>query len=415
MFQWGVFSDKSIMSIIRSTARVNLWEGSVRSAKTIASICRWIEYVKNEAPEGLLVMIGRTQGTIQRNVIDVITDMLGTNDAYFLRGSDEFYLLGRKIVVLGANDERAKEKIQGSTIVGAYGDEVALWPESFYSMLLSRLSVKGAKFFGTTNPDSPYHWLKMNFIDRAHELDMLVFHFTLDDNPTLDPAYVENLKKEYTGLWYKRYILGLWVRADGTIYDMWDEAKHSGDVSAILRARGRTQFQRYFTATDYGTNNPCTFGLYGYDGGAPPVYLVKEYYYDSKKAGRQKTDSEYGADFVNFIQGIRPIVANYVDPSAASFMAELRKRGVPTTPAKNEVLDGIRFVGSMLHNGLYLVDKRCSMTIKEYAGYVWDEKAQKRGEDAPLKTNDHAMDRDRYALFSHFHRLNAKLLGFNYR
>lgn len=358
-------------------------------------------------------MIGKTQGTVHRNVLDVIIEMVGSTNAHFNRGTGEFFLFGRKIVVLGANDERAKEKIQGATIAGAYGDEIALWPESFFTMLLSRLSVKGAKTFGTTNPDSPYHWLKEKFIDRAHELDIKVFHFTIEDNPALDPEYVANLKKEYTGLWYKRYVLGLWVLADGSVYDMWNESRHIKAIPEILKASGKEYFDKYFTATDYGTNNPMTIGLYGYNGMKPPVYLVKEYYYDSRKAGRQKTDSEYGQDFVNFISGYRSIV-NYVDPSAASFMAELKKRGIMTSPANNEVIDGIRFVGSMLHNDLYAIDPSCTATKKEYAGYIWDEKAQKRGLDAPLKINDHAMDRDRYALYSHFSKLGVKILGFNY-
>jgi PBSX family phage terminase large subunit len=414
MFQWGEFSKAAYKSILGSSARINLWEGSVRSSKTISSIVRWMRFVKQAPSGGVLVMVGKTQRTLQRNILDVIQEMYpNPNVCHLNRGTGEFFLFGKKIDILGANDERAQEKIRGATIVGAYCDEISLFPESFFRMLLSRLSVKGSKLFGTTNPDSPYHWLKVDFIDRWRELDISVFHFEIDDNPNLDPEFVRNLKLEYTGLWYKRFISGLWVLADGTIYDMWDEDNQTVNVIEILSKRETKQFKRYFTACDYGTNNPCTFGLYGYDVHLP-VYLVKEYYYDGGKTGKQKTDSEYADAFVDFIKDVKP-VNNYFDPSALSFMAELRKRGVTVTPAKNDVIDGIRFVASMLAAKAYMVDIGCKQTIREFSGYVWDAKAQKRGEDVPLKQNDHAMDRDRYALFTHFFTSGAGILkGFNY-
>jgi len=410
-FQWGKFSRKAYRSIVESVARLNFWEGSVRSGKTISSIVRWLDFVRTAPTNGRLLMVGRTQGTLKRNIIDPILDMVG-KDAHYNRGTGELHLFGRVVDTMGASDERAQEKIRGATIAGAYGDEVTLWPESFFKMLLSRLSVRGAKFFGTTNPDSPYHWLKVEYLERARELGIRVFHFTLDDNPNLDPDYVKALKREYTGLWFKRFILGLWVLADGVVFDMFDEARHVVDVSAILAAQGKDRFDRYFVACDYGTSNPCTFGLYGYNAGKPPVYLVKEYYYDSAKKGRQKTDGEYADDLKVFLGDLRP-VALYVDPSAASFITELGKRGLNVTPADNDVLNGIRFVGNMLTQAAFLVDKGCTHTIQEFGGYLWDAKAQKRGEDKPLKERDHAMDRNRYGLYTHFKRAGIRYIGFN--
>lgn len=412
-FNWGKISRKAYASIVESNARINLWEGSVRSSKTISSIIRWIDFVQSAPPGGVLVMTGKTSKTLQRNILNVIIDMVGSKNARYNRGTGTFYLYGKEIDTIGATDERAQEKIRGATIVGCYGDEISLWPESFFKMMLSRLSVKGAKLFGTTNPDSPYHWLKTDYIDRCDELNMKVFHFTLHDNRNLDPEYVASLKKEYTGLWRKRFIDGLWVMADGIIYDCFEEEKHVIDVASVLEKRESRRFRNYYTSCDYGTNNPCTFALYGYDM-KPPVYLIKEYYFDSNAKGKQKTDAEYADDFASFLGEVRPI-ANYVDPSAASFIAELSKRGYNITPAKNDVLDGIRFVSQMISTGQYYIDKSCKSTIKEYMGYVWDSKAQKRGEDAPLKERDHAVDRDRYALYSHFFRAGHKVLGFNYK
>ena len=324
-------------------------------------------------------MCGKTERTIKRNILDVITDILGVRSAYYNRGTGTFYMKGRPIEVVGANDDRSQEKIRGATIAGIYGDELTLWPENFFKMALSRLSVRGAKLFGTTNPDSPYHWLKSDFLDRENELNLQRFHFELKDNPSLDPEYVAELTKEYTGLWHQRFILGLWVMAEGAIYDMWDASKHTKDVSReILDKTDQKKFRNYFCACDYGTGNPTVFGLFGHNG-TLPVYLVKEYYYDSRTQGRQKTDGEYADDYIKFLGSIRPSTI-YVDPSAASFIAELRKRKLSVTAAKNDVIDGIRFVSNCLINHDLFIDTSCRETTKEFSGYVWDEKAQKRGE-----------------------------------
>lgn len=397
-FEFTDLSRKVWKSISTSDARINLWEGAVRSGKTIASIIRWLEYVKT-APPGELVMIGKTERTLKRNILDVIESMIGTKNFKYKVGAGEIWLAGRRIYVVGANDERAEGKIRGGTYAGAYGDELTLWPESFWTMLLSRLSVKGAKAFGTTNPDSPYHFLKTDFIDKEG-LNLKTFHFDITDNPALDPEYVKALMNEYTGLWYKRFILGLWVLAEGAIYDMWDEDKHVRPSPGFLTNR--------IAAVDYGTTNPCTFGMYAWN--EPSIYdrnkkkviqLETEYWWDSKAKGRQKTDAQYADDFVAWCSGIVPEVV-YVDPSAASFILELRKRGYFVEKANNDVIDGIQFISNLLNTGCYFVDPSCKATIKEFGAYVWDAKAEKKGLDQPLKTNDHTRDRDRYALYSHF-------------
>ena len=389
-FIWGRFSRKGLDTITNSTARLNIWEGAVRSSKTICSIVRWLEYVKS-GPPGDLLMAGKTERTLKRNILDPLQQIVGSSRFKYNRGTGEAHLFGRRIYIAGANDERAAGKIQGLTLAGAYGDELTLWPESFFKMLLSRLSVPGAKLFGTTNPDGPYHWLRTEYLDNK-ALDLRSWHFTLEDNPNLDPAYVAALKKEYAGLWYKRFILGLWVLAEGAIYDMWDEGKHIKSAPPYLNRR--------IVAVDYGTTNPCTFGLYGF-GAGPEVFLEREYWYDSKETGKQKTDSEYADDFMTWLGNV-PVEAIYVDPSAASFIAELRGRGYIISEANNAVLDGIRFVSTMLSNGHFFIDPSCTHTKNEFASYVWDSKAQMKGEDKPLKRNDHCMDRNRYALFSHF-------------
>ncbi|MCP4749093.1 MAG: ParB N-terminal domain-containing protein [Desulfobacteraceae bacterium] len=262
-----------------------------------------------------------------------------------------------------------------------------LWPESYFKMALSRLSLPGAKFFCTTNPDSPYHWLKTEYIDRKHELNMARFQFTLDDNPNLDPDYITELKKEYTGLWYKRFILGLWVLADGVVYDMWSDDEHA--IDPLMDGREEQKFTNYIVSCDYGTNNPTVFDLFGFNYKLP-VYLIKEYYWDARAKGRQKTDADYADDLVAFIRGIFP--------SAASFIAELRKRGIAVVPAKNDVLDGIRYVSNLISNKQFFVYRsNCPETLKEFFSYLWDTKAAQSGQDKPLKDKDHCMDMIRYA------------------
>ncbi|MBW1860950.1 MAG: PBSX family phage terminase large subunit [Deltaproteobacteria bacterium] len=412
MFQWGEFSQKGRDSIEESNARINIWDGAVRSGKTICSIVRWIDFVWKCPGDVALVMTGKTERTLRRNILNPICSMLGPEMSRPNLGSGYFYMYGRPIEIVGANDERAQEKIRGATLGGAYGDELTLWPESYFKMLMSRLSVPGARLFGTTNPDSPFHWLKTDYLDREDELNLKRFQFELKDNPNLDPAYVREIEKEYTGLWYKRFILGLWVQAEGAIYDMWDDAVHTVSVKKVLSGLKIKQFRNNFAACDYGTGNPTVFGLFGYNWKLP-AYLTREYYYDSRKAGRQKTDSEYANDFERFVKGTR-IQTVYVDPSAASFIAELRKRRINVTPAKNSVLDGIRFVGTLLRNHEFFVDKGCDNSCREFAAYVWDPGAQKKGEDIPIKERDHCMDMIRYGLFTHFFREFAvRILGTN--
>lgn len=386
---------KQRYSILNSNARINLWEGSVRSGKTIASILRWIDYVLT-GPSGNLLMVGKTQKSLEKNVLDLIAELVGPKNFFYKRVLGEVILYGRKIDVVGANDEKSKDKIQGRTLAGAYGDEIPLWPESFFNMLLSRLSVKGAKLFGTANPESPRHWLKVKYIDRIDEINLKVFHFTLEDNPSLDPDYVENLKKEYVGLWFSRYILGLWVAATGAVYDSFDINKH------VVNELPPEKFDKIYCSVDYGTANATCFLLFGRSKGK--WILQKEYYFDSRKAGKQKTDKEYAKDLIEFLDGKYPQKI-LVDPSAASFIQEVRSlKKYRVGFAQNEVLDGIRLTSKALADGNLLIYKNCTKLIEQIQSYTWDEKAQAIGIDKPVKVDDHAVDALRYGaieIFNH--------------
>lgn len=386
-------SPKQQHQLATATARLNLSGGAVRAGKTVGFNLKWIAY-SQFGPPGPLAMIAKTERTLKRNILDPLREILGDR----LRvnyGHGEAFLGKRVLYLVGANDERAKDKIQGSTLAGALGDEITTWPESFWTMLLSRLSVSRAQFFGTFNPDSPAHWLKRKVIDKAEELAVNYLHFELSDNPFLDPEFTASLKREYRAmgeLWYKRYILGLWVLAEGAIYDMFSEEAH-------VRPWQGDPPSHYAVAVDYGNANPTAFGLYGYNR-RPPVHKFREYHHDGREQGT-RTPSQYADDLVAWLGDIVPAEI-IVDPAALGFIAELRSRGLKVTGAKNDVLEGIRRVGQAYSNGEYTIDPGCKNTVMEAQGYIWDAKAAARGEDKPVKDHDHHMDADRYFWFTTF-------------
>jgi PBSX family phage terminase large subunit len=388
------FSKKQLESFQKSDARINIFEGPVRAGKSFIALLRWLEFCRS-GPKGPLIICGRTDKTIKRNTILPLQELLG-NDITYSIGKGEVTLYDRIMYVVGANDERSEAKIRGSEFSGALIDEASLIPESFFKMLLSRLSVPGAQLFASTNPDSPYHWLKTDYIDRVNELSLKVFSFNIRDNPSLSERYIEDISKEYQGLWYKRYILGEWVLADGAVYDFFNE-----DIHVIPMPLSVADY--YIVGVDYGTTNPCVFSLIGYNPGAyPNIWLEKEYYYDSKKELRQKSDYEYIKDLQEFVNGYN-VKKIYIDPSAASFRQELRRNNIQgVADALNDVIPGIRFMGQLLTNGTYKICSNCTQTLKEFSNYLWDSKASQRGEDKPIKQNDHSMDAQRYALYTHF-------------
>lgn len=387
-------SKKQQDSFLDSTARINIFEGPVRAGKSFVSLLRWLDFCAN-GPPGPLVICGRTDKTIKRNIISPLQDLVGSAVVY-KQGKGEVQLYDRTMYVVGANDDRAEAKIRGSEFAGALADEATLLPENFFKMLLSRLSVRGAQLFASTNPDSPYHWLKRDFIDREKDLDLKTFSFNIRDNPSLSEKYINDLSNEYQGLWHKRYIEGKWVLAEGAVYDFFDEKIH-----VIPYPNSTASY--YIVGVDYGTTNPCAFVLIGYNAGSyPNMWLEKEYYYNSKETMRQKSDYEYVKDFIEFVDGYH-VKQIYIDPSAASLRQEMLRNGVRgLADAVNDVLPGIRFQGQLLTNGTYKICSNCTESIKEYSNYLWDPKASERGLDEPIKKFDHSLDAQRYALYTHF-------------
>jgi PBSX family phage terminase large subunit len=305
-------------------------------------------------------------------------------------------LYGRNVYFVGCPDISAVSTIKGSTLALAYVDEITEIPEPVFKMLEGRLSVPGAKLIGTTNPDGPAHWFKKQYIDNAENIDLVHWDFNLEDNPVLDEEYKKRIKASYTGLWYNRYILGEWALASGAIYDTFD---HDNEYTQPYPPP-----DYYIVGIDYGTTNATAAVLCGISPNKwPQIHIEAEYYYDSAKVGRAKTDAELVRDIKDFI-GYKNVSAIYVDPAAASFKIALRQADLPVLDANNDVLLGIKIVGKFISGKNLVIHKSCSIIKEQLQSYAWDPKAAARGEDKPIKKDDHGNDATRYALCSAFPR-----------
>lgn len=402
-------NQKSINSIMY-TDYLQVWEGAVRSSKTVSASIAFILYVYM-SKENFFIMSGKTVATLYKNVIsgDFGLLQLFYGIVKYTRNSEGTRILSLKgkdgkdkiIYNFGANDERSYQSLRGITAGGWFADEINMHPKSFVEEALRRTIVSSdRKIFWTLNPDSPYHWIYTEYIDKYQQEELKGFRlwfFTLDDNPALTEQRKEELKKQYSGIFYRRYILGERCIAEGVIYDMFDE-KNRYDESDNIDFTNR-YFDKYI-AVDYGTTNPCVF-LEIYDNGKE-TYVEREYYWDSKKRQRQKTDEEYCDDMALFLQNsINPNKEPeiIIDPSAESFTVALKKRGYFVTDADNEVENGIRRVATLLGNKTLKINNKCINTINELRTYSWNEKkAEERGKEEPNKQNDHTCDALRYAV-----------------
>lgn len=382
-------------------------DGSIRSGKTVSMALSFVMWAMESFTEHNFAMCGKTIGSFRRNVLLVLKLMLKSR-GYNLKDhrADNMVEIrfGNRVnyfYIFGGKDESSQDLIQGITLAGVLFDEVALMPESFVNQATGRCSVSGSKFWFNCNPDGPYHWFKTNWIDRAKEKGLLYLHFTMDDNLSLTEHIKKRYASLYSGVFFQRYILGLWVVAEGIIYDMFSGEKHVKDEAENVAHK------KYYVSCDYGTQNATVF-LMWQNGSNDTWYCVDEYYYSGRDESTQKTDNEYADDLFAFI-GDKQIEAVIIDPSAASFIALLRKRKIKIIKARNDVLDGIRFVGTLLNTGKLFFLRKCKNTAKEFGSYIWDAKACERGEDKPIKQHDHAMDAVRYFCFTVLYKQKAKL------
>lgn len=373
-------------------------DGSIRSGKTICMSLSYVIWAMSKFDGQNFAICGKTIGSLRRNVIFWLRLMLRSR-GYTVKEhrADNLMIVRRENTInyfyfFGGKDERSQDLIQGITLAGVLFDEVALMPQSFVNQATARCSVEGSKFWFNCNPQGPQHWFYTEWIKKCKNRRLLYLHFTMEDNLSLSDSIKDRYRQQFSGVFYRRYVLGQWSIASGAIYDMFSGDKNVREIAE--------PFPRCFVAIDYGTQNPCVFGLIRAknEGGRIYHYMCKEYYHDGRKTF-QKTDEQYSADLRAFVFGEK-VEYVVVDPSAASLITQLRKDGFRVLKAKNDVISGISKVAVELSNGDLTIDPSCENTLREMSGYVWDEKAANRGEDKPVKVDDHCMDMLRYGIYT---------------
>lgn len=386
---------RKILWFGQSPYQALICDGAVRSGKTSIMSLAFVLWGMQRFNGCNFAFCGKSVGSVERNVVTPLLAITGLRRHYdisYSRGAHVIVIrrgnVENRFYLFGGRDESSYTLIQGITLAGVMLDEVALMPQSFVNQALLRCSVEGSKFWFNCNPENPEHWFRKEWILKPEEHNVLHLHFTMDDNPSLSEEMKERYRSTYSGVFYQRYILGLWVMAEGVVYDMFDRelnVYHEPPVDMVDRSI------RYI-ACDYGTTNPCVF-LDIYDDGQI-IRVDREYRWDSREEHRQKTDDEYANDFMEFMGGAWCTV--FVDPSAASFIAALRQRGVYVLEADNNVLDGIRRTGALFQSRRLLIRDTCTGLIDELGTYRWDDKAAMRGEEKPIKQSDHGPDAMRY-------------------
>ncbi len=372
--------------------RINLLEGSVRSGKTWISLVVWAFWVATMPRDGNYLMVAKTLTSLRRNCLDLLQELVGTKYFSYSLSKKEARLFGRLVYLEGVNDARAESKIRGMTLQGAYCDELTLFTEDFFAMLLSRLSCPGAKLIATTNPDSPQHWLKVKYMDRAGELDMLTMKFLIEDNTFLDPAYVANLKKEYVGVFYDRFILGLWKTADGLIYRQFADNPEKWMVDAV----DQSKIDFISVGVDFGGNRSLTtFVATAVMRGWSGLVVLRDYHIEGRKG---EIDADRVArEFVGFVRGLQAeyphayIRYGFADCAEQYLITTLRRACAAANLVlkigdsdKNEIVQRIICTNTLLNTDRLHLMRCCTLVRAGLESAVWDSKAAQAGKDVRL-------------------------------
>ncbi len=375
------FSQKQTEYLMNCNHRWNVKTGATRSGKTFLDYFVIPKRILKCRQNGLIVLLGNTKGTLERNILEPMRSIWSPELVGQISSNNTVTIFGKKCYALGADKINQVSKLQGAAFEYCYGDEITTWHEDVFQMLKSRLSCPNSCFDGTCNPESPMHWFK-KFLESG--ADIYQQAYTIDDNPFLDPTFVENLKNEYSGtVYYDRFILGKWALASGLVYPMFKVGRLE-DVSILKKGR-------WFISVDYGTYNPFSAGLWCVAG--EKAYRIKEFYYSGRKSLMPKTDEEYYSELEK-LAGDRYIERVIIDPSASSFIETIKRHGsFRVLNANNEVVSGIRNVATALNKGMIQILPECKDSITEFGLYSWNDKSV---QDEPIKENDHAMDEIRY-------------------
>lgn len=400
LFRWGKMSrkQKQVLTWWTEVSPVSdcegiICDGSIRAGKTLCMAVSFVMWAMQTFHAENFAMCGKTVGSFRRNVLAVMKRAL-PQMGYDLqeRRSDNLLIIrcGDRenfFYIFGGKDEASQDLIQGITLAGVFLDEVALMPESFVNQATGRCSVDGSKFWFNCNPANSQHWFKKMWIDQAESKNLLHLHFTMADNLTLGENIRQRYERQYAGVFYKRYILGLWVAAEGLVYDMFDENRH---VVEDADTGGD-----FYVSCDYGIQNATVFLLWQKETESKRWVCKNEWYYSGREQNRQKTVGELVDGLKAMLGEITPKQV-IVDPSAAALIVEMQRRGFKVRKADNDVLDGIADVGTLLQSDGLAFCKSCKGTINEFGVYAWDSKKADSGIDAPIKENDHGMDAVRY-------------------
>ena len=377
--------------------RALICDGAVRSGKTSVMSLSFLLWAMGAFRRHSFALCGKTVGSAERNIIHPLLAVSYLQDNFTMTYSRSEHVLtvtrgghSNRFYVFGGRDEASYMLIQGVTLAGVLLDEVALMPRSFVEQALARCSVDGARFWFNCNPENPMHWFRQEWILQPDKHNALHLHFLMQDNPSLSEETRQRYEHTYSGVFYQRYVLGKWVAAEGVVYSMFSETENT--YRPDQRPKAMAWLSNRTIAVDYGTTNPTRF-LDIYDDGEA-IRIDREYDWDSRREHAQKTDREYADDLLAFMGPQQCTVI--VDPSAASFIAELGRRGVYVAKADNNVPDGIRKTAGLIGRRAIQICETCSRLIDEMGTYVWDEKASQRGEEKPVKQNDHSADALRY-------------------
>jgi PBSX family phage terminase large subunit len=395
-----IFSPKALRFIRRPPEKdklINILQGATRSGKTFALIPKILTLSRYKV-EGHRVICGVTKATVYKNYLVPLFEIIGPKNYTFNKNSGELTLFGVPWIVEGAADESAVKRLQGLTIGILVIDEVANIPKTVFEMLHSRMSPEGARLYATCNPASTWHWLKTDWLDNPQKAqDIWTEVFYMSDNKSLSAETRARYERSYTGAFRKRMIEAQWANAEGAIYaDCFSDAVLFDEIRPEL-LNDRFHLARYCTV-DVGTKNQFV-ALDVIDEGTT-LWVLREYVWDSAKESRQKTNGQYADDLTEFLKS-SPTAKVIIDPSAASMKAELVQRGVWHSDGKNDVLPGIQAVATMLATGRLRIHRSCTNLIGQMTEYAWDDDAAKRGEEKPLKVNDHGPDALRYAVYTH--------------
>ncbi|MDO4813355.1 MAG: PBSX family phage terminase large subunit [Eubacteriales bacterium] len=369
-------------------------DGAVRSGKTLSMGMGFFLWAMACFRGEQFALCGKTITSLRRNVLrEIVPRMQDLGFSCEEKRSENLLILRRgrrenRFYLYGGRDEGSAALIQGVTLAGALFDEAALMPRSFVEQACARCSVSNSKLWFNCNPEGPQHWFYREWIQKAQERCALYLHFTMDDNPSLSRRVRARYERAYSGTFYRRFVLGEWTAAQGLIYDFFEPQTY-------CRAVPVGPWERVRVSVDYGTVNPTSFGLWALHSGV--WYRVKEYYFDSRREGRQKTDAEYVHDLLAFTEG-ETVEKVIVDPSAASFIEGVKRAGFSVMRANNNVADGIRVTANLLKEGKIVICEGCVNTLREMALYCWESGGE--GRDVPKKENDHAMDEMRYFAMS---------------